>query len=85
MKKGVLSLWEKLDHLNGSLGTAVIVDPKIIKGFANYNGDEYVLVKVRTNVPFNYYSGAGWDGSPQFKTDQDWDKYIEQEIWGIEF
>ena len=85
MKKGVLSLWEKLDHLNGSLGTAVIVDPKIIKGFANYNGDEYVLVKVRTNVPFNYYSGAGWDGSPQFKTDQDWDKYIEQEIRGIEF
>lgn len=76
---GTLTVWEKMDATNGSLGTAVLVDRSSFVGFANFNGDEYILVKVTTNTPFTYYAGAGWEKSKSFPTAEDWKRYVQQE------
>jgi hypothetical protein len=78
-KHGSLAVWEKMDSIHGSLGTAVLVNPKTYAGFASNGGDEFILMKVKTNVPFSYYAGAGWEKSKYFKTKADWQNYIKSE------
>jgi len=84
-KLGFLSVWEKMDTINGSLGTAVLIKPEDFVGFAKYDGDEFILVKAKTNVPFVYYSGAGWDKSKYFRKKADWDQYIIDETKKVKF
>jgi len=84
-KRGALAVWEKMDSIHGSLGTAVLVNPKDFAGFASHGGDEYILIKVKTNVPFDYYAGAGWEKSKYFKIKADWQNYIKGETQKIEF
>jgi len=84
-KLGFLAVWEKMDSIHGSLGTAVVVNPEDFAGFASHGGDEYILIKVKTNVPFDYYAGAGWEKSKYFKTKADWQNYIKGETQKIEF
>jgi rhamnogalacturonyl hydrolase YesR len=78
-KRGTLSVWEQMDATHGSLGTAALVNPKNFAGFASHGGDEFILMKVETNVPFTYYAGAGWEKSKYFKTRADWEKYVKSE------
>jgi hypothetical protein len=54
----------------------VLVSPGDFAGFASFNGDELVLMKVKTNVPFSYHTGAGWDKSQFFKGKKDWQDYL---------
>ena len=75
-KRGIISVWEPLASGKGSLGTAIVVDPAALVGFSTYGSDEYVLVKVKTNQPFTYHAGAGWDKSGQFKDQKAWQKYL---------
>jgi rhamnogalacturonyl hydrolase YesR len=75
---GTLTVWEKMDTANGSLGTAVMANKTHIVGFANYEGDEYMLIKTMTNTPFIYYAGAGWEKNKNFPTSADWKSYVEQ-------
>jgi hypothetical protein len=84
-KRGSLAVWEKMDATNGSLGTAALVNPKDFAGFAANGGDEYILIKVKTNVPFSYYAGAGWEKSIYFKSKEDWGKYIREEAQKLKF
>jgi hypothetical protein len=84
-KLGTLAVWEKMDSINGSLGTAILVDRKSFAGFANYNGDEYILIKVKTNVPFVYYAGAGWEKNKYFKKSSDWKTYVSLEKSNLKF
>jgi len=84
-KLGALSVWETIDTSHRSLGTAVLVAPESFVGFAKSNGDEYILIKVKTNAPFTYYAGAGWDKSKQFKKSDDWKKYVEEETKKVNF
>jgi hypothetical protein len=84
-KHGSLAVWEKMDTINGSLGTAVLVNPKDCAGFASHDGDEFILMKVKTNVPFSYYAGAGWEKSKYFKSKVDWNNYIKSETKKVKF
>jgi hypothetical protein len=84
-KLGVLSVWENMDQTNGSLGTAVLVNPENFSGFAFYEGDEFIMIKVMTNVPFSYYAGAGWDKSKYFNKKDDWQNYLMDESKKIKF
>lgn len=84
-KRGVLSVWEKMDSIHGSLGTAVLINPENFAGFAKVGADEFILMKVKTNVPFSYYAGAGWDKSKYFRTKSDWEKYLISETKKITF
>ncbi len=76
-KRGIISIWEPLETGKGSLGTAIVVDPATLVGFTTYQNDEYVLVRVKTNEPFTYQSGANWGPSGQFKDQKDWQKYLK--------
>jgi hypothetical protein len=40
---------------------------------------------VKTNVPFSYYAGAGWENSIYFKTKTDWGEYIQSESKNVKF
>jgi len=84
-KCGSLAVWEKMDSIHGSLGTAVLVNPKNFAGFASNGSDEFILMKVKTNVPFSYYAGAGWEKSKYFKTKADWQNYIKSESKKVKF
>jgi rhamnogalacturonyl hydrolase YesR len=84
-KKATLSTWENTSPEHGSIGSAVLVNPKDFAGYASYGGDEYVLIKVKTNVPFVYYSGVGWDKTKYFKQKEDWYNYIEKESRKVDF
>jgi rhamnogalacturonyl hydrolase YesR len=84
-KKATLSTWENTSAEHGSIGSAVLVNPKGFVGYASFGGDEYVLIKVKTNVPFVYYSGVGWDKTKYFKQKEDWFKYVEKESKKLKF
>jgi hypothetical protein len=84
-KNGSLSLWEKMDSTNGSMGTAVVINKKDFAGFSNYNGDEFILIKIKTNIPFIYYAGAGWEKSKYFQSSNDWENYILLESKNAKF
>ena len=82
---GALTVWEIIDTKHGSLATAVLVAPESFVGFAKSDGDEYILVKVKTNVPFSYYAGAGWNKRKQFKKSEDWKNYVVSETRKVKF
>ncbi len=84
-KLGALSVWEKIDSIHGSLGTAVLINPKNFAGYSRIGADEFILMKVKTNVPFIYYAGAGWDKSKFFGTKNDWEKYLITESKKVKF
>lgn len=84
-QSGILSVWEHIDLAHGHLGTAVLADPKAFAGFATFGGDEFILMKVKTNIPFSYYAGAGWEKSGYFKSKEDWQKYIKAESEKVKY
>ncbi len=84
-KQGLLYVWEQINPAHGSLGTAILFNPDDFTGFANHEGDEFILINVQTNVPFSYYAGAGWDNSNDFQDKDDWHEYLMQELKHIHF
>lgn len=80
-----LVIWENTDKEHGSIGSSVLVNPRDFVGFASYGGDEYVLIKVKTNTPFVYYAGVGWDKSKYFKHKKDWIDYVIKETNTVDF
>lgn len=78
-KIGVLSVWETIDSANGNLGTAVLVDPEQIKGFVRNKGNEFVLLQVKTNQAFTYYTGAGWEKDASFEDMESWRNYVKDQ------
>lgn len=79
-EKGILSCWEEIDSEHGYLGTAVLVNPDNLSGFAEYQKDQFVLIHVKSGVPITYYAGAGWSNSPDFDKEGDWLKYLTKEV-----
>ncbi|TCN58996.1 MULTISPECIES: DUF4861 family protein [Flavobacterium] len=84
-KSASVSTWENTSPEHGSIGSAVFADPKNFIGYESYQGDQYLLIKVKTNVPFVYYAGAGWDKSIYFKSKDDWFNYINSEVKTLDF
>jgi Domain of unknown function (DUF4861)/Glycosyl Hydrolase Family 88 len=84
-KKGLLSIWESFEPKNGELGTSLILKPKLIKEFADYETEKYVLVKAKSGKPITYYVGTGWTKNPHFKTKQDWVDYVNKTLSNLTF
>jgi rhamnogalacturonyl hydrolase YesR len=78
-KAGFLSSWEQIDPEHGHLGTVIITNAKYLSGFAEYENDQFILMKVRQNQPFEYFVGAGWDKSKHFKSQEAWTDYVKME------
>ncbi len=77
-----MSVWE--NSADGGLGIAVILAPDVESaGFAEEPigskgefGNYLLLVKAPASKPIHYYLGTGWDRSGQFKSKDDWDRYV---------
>jgi hypothetical protein len=73
-----ISLWEEFsDPVDGSLGTAVLLDPSAtFAGFAETPNDVLILTKVKAGEPLRYFAGGGWDRAGQFKSAAEWEAYL---------
>ena len=78
-ERGVITSWEKINPIHGSLGTVVVANPERVTGFGQAGKDRFVLFTVKRNEPITYYVGAGWDGNRRFKTQADWDDFTQTE------
>lgn len=71
-----LSLWEVYKK-DGSLGTAVILDPASPrKGNAEDALNHLLLSEAVSEKPLAYYIGAGWSESGRFTDRASWDKEV---------
>jgi hypothetical protein len=77
--QGRLACWEKIKPDHGALGTAVVVEPRNCAGFGQAAKEEFILVKVKSNQPFTYFVGAGWEGNHRFKAPGSWDALLQHE------
>jgi hypothetical protein len=68
--------WESLPKDAGQLGIAVIVDPATLLSSAEDKKNYLLLVKVPADSVVTYYAGFGWNKSGQFRTVEDWDRYV---------
>lgn len=78
---GCLAVSDLVSEKEGTLGLAIFVEPKQIKGFTEVGNDQLTLVKVHSNTPFVYYIGAAWSGNPQFIPFEKWNETIKTNSW----
>jgi hypothetical protein len=76
-EKGWLRTWEALKG-NGQLGCAIIMDPAVIAGVTEGDGNYLVAARIPAGGPAVYYAGFGWDKSGDFAGVDDWERYIDQ-------
>jgi hypothetical protein len=61
---------------NGAFGTAVIVPAASEQAYAEDAGNAMMLAPVTSGKPLRYYVGAAWTRSGDFKSEQDWQRYV---------
>jgi len=66
-----------------NFGCGVIVDPASVAGFAEADGNVLVITGMSPGGDVTYYAGSGWDRSGDFKTVEDWDRYLGQAVQRI--
>lgn len=74
---GILRTWEPVKG-QGNLGCGVIVPPTGLLEFTESDGNYLVAARMPSGGPAAYYAGFGWDKSGDFKSVEDWDRYLEQ-------
>ena len=76
---GRVSYWEPTDLVKGTMGIAVLVDPKALLE-VRQDADHYlVLVKVQPGKSFVYYMGAAWDKGLDFHDRAAWETYVREQ------
>ncbi len=75
-ERGTLRTWEPFKEDAGELGCAVIVDPGTLTEFTADARNYLLVAKVPPGVPAVYYAGFGWNKSGDFRTVEDWDRYV---------
>lgn len=65
---------------NGAFGAAIIVPSAGEQAFAEDARNALILAPVAAGKPLRYFVGAAWDrAAPEFKSQQDWQKYVAAE------
>ena len=76
-----LSVWGPVvpkDGGHGDLGTAVLIPRDAVSEWRE-NDDHYFLVShTKSGEPVNYWIGAGWTDSGDFRDVRDWWNYLDQ-------
>jgi hypothetical protein len=70
-----LRTWETLKDA-GQLGCAIIADPATLVEFTEDSRNYLVVTKFPPSGPAVYYAGFGWNKSSDFRTVEDWDRYV---------
>jgi len=76
---GRVSYWEPADPVKGTMGIAVMVDPKSVVEIRQDAENYLVLVKVEPARPFVYYTGAAWDKGLDFHDRASWEAYVRDQ------
>jgi pectinesterase len=81
-ERGLLRTWETMHDYKeemGQLGIAVIAaDPASITGVAQDAANYLLTMNVPASGRVVYYAGFGWTRSGDFKTVEDWDRYVSE-------
>jgi len=78
-EQGWFRYWEPMD--SAMLGTGIVLPPAEVQDYKDYRVDRqdqshlYVLTKP-TDGNLTYYAGFGWSKSGQFKSKEEWDRYL---------
>jgi len=76
-----LSVWGPVvpkDGGHGDLGTAVVIPRDVVSEWRE-NDDHYFLVShAKPGEPVNYWIGAGWTDSGDYRDVRDWWNYLDQ-------
>jgi pectinesterase len=75
LSDGALSLWT-VEKTHGSLGTAFIVSPESLVGFAEDKLNHLALVRAESGKPLRFYAGAAWSKAGEITTQQSWNDYV---------
>lgn len=76
---GRLTFWEPESPEHGSLGIAILVDPRMVEGFAEDADNYLILVRVTPGQPFTYYMGSAWDHGLDFRSRAEWETFVAQQ------
>lgn len=76
--RGLLRTWEPVKADGSHFGCGIIVDPGRVVDFAEADGNVLIVTGVAADGVVTYYAGSGWDKSGDFKTVDDWDRYLDQ-------
>jgi pectinesterase len=76
--RGVLRTWEPVKADGSNFGCGVIVDPAQVKDIVEADGNVLVVTAMSAGSDVTYYAGSGWDRSGDFKSVEDWDRYLDQ-------
>jgi pectinesterase len=75
---GALVQWVSQKSL-GDFGVAVIVPPEQKPSFAGDARNALVLAPASPGRALRYYVGAAWTRGSEFKSQQDWQRYVSEE------
>ena len=75
---GALIQWVE-QRSNGAFGAAIILPSASKDGFAEDKRNALILAPVVAGKPLRYYVGAAWTRSGDFKSEQDWQRYVAAE------
>jgi pectinesterase len=76
--RGVLRTWEPVKADGSNFGCGVIVDPAQLTEFVEADGNVLAVTAMSAGSDVTYYAGSGWDRSGDFKSVDDWDRYLAQ-------
>jgi hypothetical protein len=74
---GRVSYWEPTDPVKGTMGIALMVDPKALVEVRQDADNYVVLIRVEPGKPFVYYMGAAWDKGLDFHDRAGWEAYVK--------
>jgi len=76
---GRVSYWEPTDPVKGTMGIALMVDPKSLVEVRQDADNYLVIVKAQPDEPFVYYMGAAWDKGLDFHDRAAWEAYVREQ------
>ncbi|RDE07336.1 DUF4861 family protein [Sphingomonas aracearum] len=75
--RGIITWWSPDTRDEGAMGIALRVDPAMIVGMRQDADNHLVLLQVRPDAPFVYYSGSVWSkGNSGIRDRAAWDRYV---------
>ena len=74
--RGTFALWGPTDPDQGTMGTALLVDPATIVEVREDADNHLVLLRVTPGEPFVYYAGAAWDKGGEIHSQGEWEAYV---------
>jgi unsaturated rhamnogalacturonyl hydrolase len=63
---------------DGYVGTAVVMLPSQVLDAMELDGQMEMVTKATSGEPVNFWAGAGWDRSGDFRSYDDWKAYVAQ-------